>query len=95
MTITIPQSVDSGQGDPAARSRARVAYMLRMASLAVGGKGSIRSLAKHCEIDPSTLSHAIKRGRISDSIAVRIESSVGRHVISHEMLRDPMGVPIQ
>lgn len=90
--MKIPRLIDDQASTTEERIVARLQYMINYAAVQVSGKGTYKSLADFCNLQPATISQAVARGQISPEVAVRIEDSVGSHIITHTMLRHPLEV---
>lgn len=73
----------------------RLSYMLMHAALQTVPKGCMTKFAAHCNVDRSSLYKFCERGEISARTATAIERVVGREVIRHEWLMNPLSVKNQ
>lgn len=93
MRITIPGWVDDGHKNEHAKTVARLKYAINLLGVYTTGTGTIASFARHCGIDRSGLTYSVNVGRVTASMAVKIEQIVGSDVINHRMLMNPMEIP--
>jgi hypothetical protein len=70
----------------------RLMYMLMHAALQTVPKGCMTKFAAHCSVDRSSLYKFCERGEISARTATAIEKAVGRDLIRHEWLMNPLSV---
>ena len=89
MAFTFPHWIKRIR-DPQAQSSARLRYMLVHALLEHNGDTRLSYLARDVGFDHSTLSCALQRGRMSYEMAHKIETKLGRQLVNHEHLMDPL-----
>ena len=91
MSVRFPPWVDAQPNDDE-RASARLRYLVNRAALEATGKQSVRALAEKIEMDHSSISNAIRRGYMSEGMAMAIEQSVGRAVLKANYLINPLKI---
>lgn len=92
--MKFPDFVEDPQQNDKERAIARLKYMLNNAAARVCPRATISALARHCGIDNSTLLYGLRKGRLTDRVAVKLQDGVGKgpdgqYILRYEDLRFP------
>lgn len=74
------------------RATKRLQYMIRQAAIKLVPGGKMSKFAELCGIDRTSMHTHIRRGGFSATMAVAIERAVGRDVLKHEDLMNPLEI---
>lgn len=89
--MEFPKWVDSPRSKKA-RAANRLKYILTVIANQTTGRPTMRALSEHVGLDHSTLSTHIRRGAFPKKSATLIEAKLGRDVVKHEHLMDPLSI---
>lgn len=90
--MQFPDWVDDPKLTENERASNRLRFMIANAGTKLTGRGTLRAVAKLANLDHSTLAYAIKRGRCSAEVALKLEEAAGRNHLRHEDLRNPLAI---
>ena len=83
---------DKAKRDTAILANRRLRYLAIMASIHLTEKGTVASLADHCELDRVEVHRFIREGAFSAKAAACIEKACGRNFLRREWLIFPLEV---
>jgi hypothetical protein len=92
MSIKFPPWVDSGRTAESDKASARLRYILAVAAVDATGKQSVRALARHANVDHSTVSISIRRGYFTEETAALLEACVKHPFMTVENLTKPLEI---
>lgn len=86
-----PEWVETPKKQPSElRAHKRLKYMILKASIELTQDGTMKAFAEHCGIERTAMHSHIRAGRFSAAMATAIERAVGRDVLKHEDLMNPL-----
>lgn len=94
MQVIFPPWVEGpkANNDDGTLESRRVRYLVLKAAISSTPNGSIAALADACKIDRSQVHASIREGKLSPTMASKIEKVCGRNVVRREWLMFPLEI---
>lgn len=95
--MKFPLWVDDPKLTDTERKVARLRYMIESTATKISPQGSIRELAARCDIDRTTIYYAVRKGRITERLATKLQDGAGKdadgnYLLPRDYLLEPMRI---